>query len=205
MRFFNSVKKCLWEDTFNGVSCNMKNSDIPEEKYGKDYVEFINELLHYIKIGIQSASAKYIDHRFDEYYLAILFEYNYKLYIVRFSNWSLRYKIFLCPDQQYFYEYGSVYFNTKYTEHNLDNIVKPEDLLLVKFPNYNKFKEGDIVMLNSSALKKYYYRSSKSKIFQVEKVRFHSHYIDYDTISLDNDKTSYAYSESNLIKIKNGL
>lgn len=205
MRFFESVKKCLWEDTFNGVSCNVKDSDIPEEKYGKDYVEFISELLHYAKIGIQSAPAKYIDHRFDEYFLAILFEYNSKLYIVRFVNWGLRYKIFLCPDKQSFYEYHSIYFNTKYTEHNLDNIVKPEDLLLVKFPNYNKFQEGDIVKLNSSALKKYYYRSSKSKVFIIEKVMLHSRCIDYSTVSLDNDKTSYTYSESNLIKIKNGL
>ena len=75
MRFFESVKKCLWEDTFKYVSSNMKDSDIPEEKYGKDYVEFINELLHYVKIGIQSAPAKYIDHRYDECHLAVLFEY----------------------------------------------------------------------------------------------------------------------------------
>lgn len=205
MRFFNSVKKCLWEDTFNSVSCNMKDSNIPEEKYGKDYVEFINELLHYAKIGIQSISAKYIDHRFSAYYLAILFEYNSKLYIVRFSSGGFNYKIFLCPDKQTFYEYRSIYFNTKYTEHNLDNIVKPEDLLLVKFPNYNKFEEGDIVMLSSSALKKFYYRSIKSKVFIIEKVILRSRCIDYSTVSLDNDKTSYTYSESNLIKIKNGL
>lgn len=205
MRFFESVKKCLWEDTFKHVSSNMKDSDIPEEKYGKDYVEFINELLHYVKIGIQSAPAKYIDHRYDEYHLAVLFEYHSRLYIIRFSNWTLRYNIYLCPEQQYFYEYGSIYFNTKCIQHSLDNIYRPEGLLMVSFPNYNKFKEGDIVMLNSSALKKYYYRSSKGKVFIIEKVRFHSHYIDYDTVSLDNDKTSYAYSESNLIKIKNGL
>ena len=55
------------------------------------------------------------------------------------------------------------------------------------------------------ALKKFYYRSIKSKVFIIEKVILRSRCIDYSTVSLDNDKTSYTYSESNLIKIKNGL
>lgn len=208
MRTWEEVKTCMADDIFMSIQ-NREDSAV--------YQEYVNELIHYVKIGLSHANMKYLTHRFNDNHVTVLFENKSKLYICEFNRWGLRCTIYLCMDRQK--EFDNInndylWFYTKHTRNDF-NKLSAEDLFSnMKFPKHAKFNIGDIVRLNENGIRKYCYYSEgdKDKILKITGINYNSNRIDYsfEALAPKNNGIRYqsyynSYAECNLVKIKNGI
>ena len=206
MRTWEEIKTCFKEDRFNNVN---------DKNMSKEYKEFIDEFIHYIKIGLAKANMKYLAHRFNSYYISVLVKKDSKLYICSFANWRLTYEIYICIDSKEEFYNGSsaLYYYTKYKSNSFSQLTADAMFLCAKFPKHAKYNIGDLVQLNANGIKKYcrYFDGDRNKVLRITRICYNSKSINYYIEALikknpnDTGTTYNSYAESNLIKIKKGI
>lgn len=192
MRTWNEICDCLSHDTM------YKEVHTGESPGSKTYLEFANEVIHYLSEFIKEINAEVIESHFDDAVFDIIFKRDNKLYVSRNYRGSPRLYVYAIDKLE-------DYRRDMYRQRKITMLKDTNPYARIGLPKHSTLKIGDLVKLRKST-PYYKYKYDYNKVLRIENIIRRGTSVLYRVKSVGPKCEVYMrFAEGNLRKLDNGL